>query len=287
MQPTLTSADMRYWRIAPDPRLAGHVLCYWVMDGERSVVPTEEVLLPDGHSEIIFNRDTNGFARWPLGEREQCSHMARSYVIGGRPHSITTRSNLSLRLAGAKLDSRFLRALIRTPLSEFRASTVSLDDLGDLGLKELEDAVALAPSPEAIALLLDRFCLAALKEMVARRTSTDALLERIRIDRGATPILRWARDARVDARSLERAFCAATGMTPKQYARVIRFKRAYGEVIRQGRTAPIGAQLDGFYDQSHFNREFRFFTGVAPTAKLTGRMPTGMSVSDHLLQIEM
>jgi methylphosphotriester-DNA--protein-cysteine methyltransferase len=287
MQPTLTTPGMRYWRIAPDASLRAHIVCYWVMDGERSIVPTEEVLIPDGHSEIIFNRDTNGFSRWRLGERERCDHMSRSYVIGGRSCSIATRSAESLRLAGVKLDSRFLRAVIRTPLSEFRDATVSLVDLGDRRLQDLDHAVALAGSPTAIAALFDRFFLATQRELPGQRTSSDALLDRIRIDRGATSILRWARDARVDARSLERGFCASTGMTPKQYARVIRFKRAYGDVIRQGRAVPLSAQLDGYYDQSHFNREFRFFTGVAPTAKLSGRMPTGMSVSDHLLQVEM
>ena len=42
--------------------------------------------------------------------------------------------------------------------------------------------------------------------------------------------------------------------------------------------------LDGFSDQSHFNREFRHFMGVAPGAKLAGRMAQGMKVADHLIQ---
>lgn len=54
---------MRYWRLAPDARLRAHVLCYWMMDGARSAVATEELLIPDGHSEIVFNRCTNGFER--------------------------------------------------------------------------------------------------------------------------------------------------------------------------------------------------------------------------------
>ena len=74
-------------------------------------------------------------------------------------------------------------------------------------------------------------------------------------------------------------------MTPKQYARVIRFKRAYRSLLEPVHR-PLATALDGFYDQSHFNREFRFFTGVAPGTRLAGSMCQATSVTDHLLQAE-
>jgi AraC-like DNA-binding protein len=286
VQPTLVTTDMRYWRIAADPRLRAHVSCYWVMDGARSSVPSEELMLPDGFSEIVFTRMSGGFERWKLGERERAQHMTRSYLLGGRSHTVGTRSDVALKLAGAKLDSRFLRAAIGTPLSEFRDSTVALADLGDRRLLELEDFIASSTTPETIAAALDRYFLGVLREYAPRRRASDALLRRIQIDHGTTSILRWARDARVDARHLERGFCAATGMTPKQFARVIRFKRAYRDLVARGRTAAAGTPLDGFYDQSHFNREFRYFTGVAPGVKLGGRMTQGTLVADHLLEVD-
>jgi AraC-like DNA-binding protein len=191
-----------------------------------------------------------------------------------------------MRLAGVKMDPRAMRALIRTELSEFRDETLRLNDLGCAPLLALEDAAANLRTAEDIIALLDRFFLEALRGLMPARDAVDALLLRIHEDRGSTSIMRWANDARIDARRLERGFCAATGMTPKQYARVIRFKRTYREILSRGNGASLSAQLDGFYDQSHFNREFRHFTGVAPTVKLAGRMTQGMVVSDHLLQAE-
>lgn len=278
MQPTLLTTDMRYWRIEPDPRLRAHVACYWVMDGARSRVPSEELMLPDGHSEIVFSRGSGCFERWKLGEREHTQRMAGSYLIGGRSHTVGTRSDFALKLAGAKLDSRFLRAAIRTPLSEFRDSPISLADLGDRRLLDLEDAVANGTTPAAIAAALDGYFLEVLGGYAPPCRAPDALLRRIRADRGTTPILRWAKDARVDARHLERSFCAAAGMTPKQFARVIRFKHAWRSLGEM--------PLDGFYDQSHFNREFRYFTGVPPGVKLAGRMTQGTLVADHLLEAD-
>jgi AraC-like DNA-binding protein len=299
MQPTMVTSDMRYWRIAPDPRLRGLVACYWAVDSEaittriRALEPTEDLLIPDGLSEIVFNRGCDGFDRWELGAREAKRHMDGSYVIGGRSRSVNTHAACALRLAGVKLDSRFLRAIIHTPLSEFRESTLPLKDLGDGQLSALEDSIANARCMETVIGLFDNFFLAAMRDLQRSRTAVDALIARIDQDHGNTPIMGWARQSGVDSRSLERAFCASMGMTPKQYARVIRFRRHYSSLIgsagmvgKAGKVKPtLTSNLDGFFDQSHFNREFRHFTGVAPTTKLAGRMTQGMKVADHLLQV--
>lgn len=291
MQPTMITSDMRYWRIAPDPRLRGLVSCYWAVDSEpigarvRALEPTEDLLIPDGLSEIVFNRGGAGFDRWQLGEPGRKQHMGGSYLIGGRSRSVNTHSPGALRLAGVKLDSRFLRALIRTPLSEFREFTLSLNDLGDAQLSALEDSLANARCIETAIGLFDNFFVAAMRDMQRSRGAVDALVARIQQDHGATPIMGWARSNGVDARSLERAFCADVGMTPKQYARVIRFRRHYQALISEDRARKtLSTDLDGFFDQSHFNREFRHFTGVAPGTKLSGMMTQGTKVTDHLLQ---
>jgi AraC-like DNA-binding protein len=292
MQPTMITSDMRYWRIAPDPRLRGFVSCYWAVVSQpicarlQASEPTEDLLIPDGLSEIVFNRGGEGFDRWQLGEPDRKQHMGGSYLIGGRSRSVNTHAPQPLRLCGVKLDSRFLRAIIRVPLSEFRESTLSLADLGDTQLSALEDSLANARCVETAAGLLDNFFMAAMRDLQRSRSAVDALVARIQQDHGATPIMGWAKSHGVDSRSLERGFCAEVGMTPKQYARVIRFRRHYQTLISDDRPRrPYGAGLEGFFDQSHFNREFRHFTGVAPSTKLAGRMTHGMKVSDHLIQL--
>jgi AraC-like DNA-binding protein len=48
-----------------------------------------------------------------------------------------------------------------------------------------------------------------------------------------------------------------------------------------------GTHLEGYYDQSHFDREFRKFVGHAPRDKIAGRARLVTTVSDHLLQGEL
>lgn len=293
MRPTLITDDMNYWRIAPDPRLRGVVSCYWAVEGKdvsrdvRARECAEDLLIPDGLSEIVFNRGSTGFQRWRLGEPDHKRLMGGSYLIGGRSHSVNTQAPKPLNLAGVKLDSRFLRDIIRTPLSEFRDATLSLSELGDSQLLALEDSIANARCVQTVVGLLDNYFLAALRDLrdlQCGHTAVDALVARIQSDGGSTRIMSWAREQGVGTRSLERAFCAGIGMTPKHYARVIRFKRLYRALIStDAKKSPLGAGVEGFFDQSHFNREFRHFTGVAPGAKLAGRMKQEMQVADHLI----
>jgi methylphosphotriester-DNA--protein-cysteine methyltransferase len=71
-----------------------------------------------------------------------------------------------------------------------------------------------------------------------------------------------------------RLFTAEVGFTPKLYLRVARFQRVlaaihaapavdWGDAVEQG----------GYFDQSHFIRDFREFSGFTPTEYLIRRGP--------------
>jgi AraC-like DNA-binding protein len=72
-----------------------------------------------------------------------------------------------------------------------------------------------------------------------------------------------ARAIGLSERQLERRFLARVGVTPKRFATLRRFERA----VARATTAPslTAAALDaGYYDQSHFIRDFRRFAGSSP-----------------------
>ena len=287
VNPTLLEGNMRYWRMQPDARLLPWVLCYYLVEPTAGAPPSEsgqELLLPDGHSELVFKLEAP-FERWPVGEPGKRAVMRSSYLIGGRFRSVLTRNLGRVRVAGVKLDSRLLHAIIRVPLSEFRDSTLALDVLNVSGLLDLDDAVKDARSATQVKGRLDQFFLRALGHKWPGDPALDGLLQRIHLSRGTQSIMQWARSEHINSRTLERRFCARMGMTPKQYSRIVRFKHSYHRFVLAD-SRELGTHLDAYYDQSHFNHEFRTFLGVPPSIRLEGRMLPVTTVSDHLLQRE-
>jgi AraC-like DNA-binding protein len=213
--------------------------------------------------------------------------MRAGYVIGGRSHSVLTRDLGEVKVVGVKLDSRFLRQLVGVPLAEFRDSTVTLAELNQRSLLDLEDEIGNARTIAEISAIFDRFLLGMLNKVGQTDAVVDVLLHRIGRERGTLSIMQWANDQRIDSSNLERRFCAWTGMTPKRYARIVRFKHSYHRLLSaQSRGDRASMYLDGYYDQSHFSRDFKHFIGVAPAIRFNGLLRTGTGVSDHLLEGE-
>lgn len=80
-----------------------------------------------------------------------------------------------------------------------------------------------------------------------------------------------ARMLDVSERQLERRFLARVGLSPKRFAALRRFERA----LELATTAPslTRVALDaGYYDQSHFIRDFKRFAGASPSALLESRV---------------
>lgn len=72
-----------------------------------------------------------------------------------------------------------------------------------------------------------------------------------------------ARRFALDKYQLIRHFKRQVGLTPNGYLTQVRIEQAM-RLLAQGRT-PVEVALEtGFYDQSHFARYFRSYTGVTP-----------------------
>src|SRR5688572_10731398 len=112
MNPVPPRHQVPDWQMMqPDPRLRPHVICYYLAlpprEATRGVaaplVGGEELLIPDGHAELVFTID-NAFERWAMGQPERRQVMRHSYVIGGRSHSVITHDLGPVAVAGVKLD---------------------------------------------------------------------------------------------------------------------------------------------------------------------------------------
>ena len=93
---------------------------------------------------------------------------------------------------------------------------------------------------------------------------TDSILSTIETQSGNISIEELCSSHNLTQRTLQRMFQQRIGITAKQYARIIRFKTVYALLQKPSLTKADSVFLSGYFDQPHFNKEFREFTGEHP-----------------------
>ena len=147
------------------------------------------------------------------------------------------------------------------PMNELRGNTVALENLSSTAeVQELEDKLSEASDRSRIA-LVEAFLL------TQRTGSEDRLVSeavrRIRAARGRLTNRQLLEGLPVNLDSLEKRFRRRVGTSPKRFARIIRVRSlidGYSPEV----TLTDAAYQAGYYDQSHFIRDFRSLTGQAP-----------------------
>lgn len=128
----------------------------------------------------------------------------------------------------------------------------------------LGDAIRLAPDfPERVA-AVERWVGAMLEAGGPDCVIGDAS-RRMIVELGDARINNFVAESGLSARQFQRRFAAQVGMSPKLFARTIRFDRAL--VARRDGTNRTWTQIVhdlGYFDQAHFIRDCHAFTGLPP-----------------------
>jgi AraC-like DNA-binding protein len=196
-----------------------------------------------------------------------------------RPDVIEAPSGTSAVL-GMRLHPAGAFALLRRPLHELTGVTVDLNDVMAGAGARLADSCAAASTPEARVRSAVRW----LREHLAPAALDPAVLwaaGEIEQRSGAVSIQALIERAGWSRTRFTAAFREQIGITPKLLARIRRFRKAL-EIVNRGEAAlPKIALACGYYDQPHFNREFRELSGYSPGAfGALRRFPGSVSVAE-------
>ncbi len=258
------------------PDLAGLAEAFWYFEGKTTFA--RERNFPNGMFELIVHfgdpyRVVEG--EWTGRCSTACfgGLQSRPWVVEA-PVSAPPVLGIRLYPAGAY-------ALLATPLDEVSGLTVDLQDLAGRAAGELIERCHGAVSGEERL----RRAVEWVTERMARSSRVDPgigwIAARIERRRGAVSIAGLREKAGFSKTRLAAAFRAQIGVTPKQYARIHRFRHALTMVNGgQGTLADI-ALAAGYYDQPHLNAEFRELSGYSPRELLAAvRYPGSVSVAE-------
>ena len=240
---------MRYAETRPAPAAASLVAQYWTFDaGSLPESGADHVIPPDGLVSLWLSTDA--------------SHAVFCGVTGPSQKAHRTTVHDRQRLAGARLQpgagvSVFgdgMPALIGRFLPLAELAPVLVGPFTDAALPALTGdwrrlnaffaelaGNAAPPDPAA-------------RKMAARLIETD----------GAVPIASLAEDVGLSPRQARRRFEAAIGLSPKNFARLRRVRRACADAIRKEMSFADVSLEAGFADQAHLSRNFQSVFDLPP-----------------------
>lgn len=259
------SGSWEFLLAPPPPDLADVVNCFWISRGQVTFL--HEKVLPQNNVELMFNLEQpfgvpNRAPTHRRYKRAWVAGMQRDWLLVTPEYDVSEPSYLlsvRLRPLGAY-------RVLGLPMHALAQDVIELDDvLGD-SVNRVHARLAAARDAGAQFAILCEFVRRRLTaSRVALHADVRMAVDRLAGSHGAERIETLCRSLGVSRKHLRDLFNEHVGLTPKAYARMFRFRRIV-DLLQSAQSVDLSqvAVSCGYYDQSHFNHEFREFAGMTP-----------------------
>lgn len=179
--------------------------------------------------------------------------------------------NSNQSLLGIRFYLEHAHELFGCPVSELDGLHVSLEDLW--GRTIAHDLVEQVKMSHGLPEMIERIESTLMRRRHIYHSNSHQLLQLsmyyLYNRRGDLTIRQLADQLCYSERNVRRIFLREFGMSPKELSGIIRFQYMFRELLRS--SSPPSAEVAvkyGYYDQSHFIRNFKRYYGLAPSQVL-------------------
>jgi AraC-like DNA-binding protein len=134
--------------------------------------------------------------------------------------------------------------------------------MGHQNVSLLEEQLACATGSNERIDLIEKFLLSKLYQPTPDRLILNAL-QKIHLTRGMVKIKNLADTLYISHDAFEKRFRRVVGSSPKQFSSIVRMA-SITSLNRQPQKLTDLAFEAGYFDQAHFNKDFKSFTGQTP-----------------------
>jgi AraC-like DNA-binding protein len=264
---------MYYQEINPDNRLKHYIKCYYYYES-GSAVAFEDTVFPSGSMEIIFNL---GSGHWQTA----AGNTPPVELWGQITQPLAIRSLGPNIMLGIRFRPHGAALFLKEKADAFNNQVVDYRDIAGKPVTTLHaQLLETATQPERKA-LIDTFLLNKLEKIRQRPEQLNIVhdvMHELHREDFFEKIDTIASRYGISSRYLQKLFLQYTGLTPKLYSKINRFQHSLKLVTKKEAPLTSIAYDCGYFDQSHFIREFKSFTGTTPggyaleTSPLTGAL---------------
>ncbi len=251
---------MFYQEYLPHPALRAFIHCYWVLEHLDNDQRTVESVIPDGRTELILNYGTPFSEIKPQG----CTQQSRFFIYGQIDQALSLATSQRVGVLGVRFHTYGLYPLIGIPVAQLNNQKAALEDLLVNGPALAQQFTACSTTKDRLR-LIDHFMLNAFAGK-SIDPAVKYLMQLVHQQPGDQSLYDGYQQMGFSKRHLRRKFQLWTGWTPQQMNAVVRLQK----LLRQWKCKNFRNLTDlalscGYYDQSHFIRDFKKFVGVPPS----------------------
>ncbi len=252
---------MDYKIFSPNDKLSKYIKCYWSLENQDDSVPhSRERIFPDGCIELIFNYGDLFVTYNPNGEAEE---QPKNFIHGQLKKFIEVQGMGKIGVFSIRFQPAGLQPFIDSDISQFTGIFTEVSNIWKEG-NLLEKEMSSCKNNEERISVIEKFLEKRLKNSPNNADIECCVNEIIQSD-GMISIEKLSDDLKIGRRHLERKFLSNVGLSLKLFSRIIRFNNALQLIENKDfRNFTNVAHDGGFYDQAHFIKDFKYFTGLNP-----------------------
>ena len=235
----------------PRDNLKKYIDAFWFFRNRTGKLINFPVV-PDGCNDIIFY----------LNNSKKLGDIQTTFVAGIMEQAQLIQIPDGMEFFGVRFKPGILFYLLKTNINKLTNNMVELSQLNNYFFQKLK-IDAFAKDKDIIVDIEPQ-----LEAIFARHNLADTFLKVVEdlIVEPNNSIIDLSTKYDFSTKNLERIFCKKVGLTPKKFARIMRFQKAHKKISREGLGNLIIVALSaGYFDQAHFNREYKKLIGYNPS----------------------
>lgn len=272
------AAETMFSRIPAYP-LAEDIAVFWYNAGFEPISRFERIL-PTGTIELVLDLDRSFVQLYNPNRDRRLARYSRHILCGPQSRYFMMDTHSIGPSVGIHFKPGGLSPYISVPVSELHNQLVDADDLWGLDTQIPREKLLAAETPSAMFACLEAFLL--MRRLSGRPSHPVVVLAKEVYRQVEPPSLKaFAASVGLSQKRLIDLFRREVGMTPKRFHRLMRFQTSLRVLAGpQKQDLAETALISGYYDQAHFNQDFKAFSGLTPRlfleeqARTANHLPT-------------
>jgi len=256
----------RFIPVTPHPLLSPYIAKMWVFESSgRLPALDKKLIVPNANFKLAFTYRNGLVAR--VGEKNFIQKENTISLTGlvDSPVNLDPQEDSQTGTIVIEFNPLGAYRFFHFSYTQVKNQIVELSDLTGKSAEELQSQLAETPTLNMKLQLLQNFLIKQLG-----KTDPDPIydfcINRISDSKGMITVAELEKKTGYSSRWLNRKFSEHLGTGPKNLSEIIRFKQFYQEYSTGVKMQSLENHFyHYYYDQSHFLRAFKRFTGFTPT----------------------